>query len=168
MKNNITVLKNDIVSYNIDKILTLEETYSVKKPTGINYVECTNISNEYSDAMYAFKNSGNVTYSGPRFTLKEKQKLFCVVVLSSNTAYTHEQTETMLSLGDQQGNSARVKSIGNLESYQVLTLIGADDASLSSWYITNNTMNSSTITKIKYIGFFDFKNYSAIMSDIIN
>lgn len=168
VKNNITVLKNDIVSYNIDKILTLEETYSVKKPTGINYVECTNISNEYSDAMYAFKNSGNVTYSGPRFTLKEKQKLFCVVVLSSNTAYTYEQTETMLSLGDQQGNSARVKSIGNLESYQVLTLIGADDASLSSWYITNNTMNSSTITKIKYIGFFDFKNYSAIMSDIIN
>lgn len=168
VKNNITVLKNDIVSYNIDKILTLEETYSVKKPTGINYVECTNISNEYSDAMYAFKNSGNVTYSGPRFTLKEKQKLFCVVVLSSNTAYTYEQTETMLSLGDQQGNSTRVKSIGNLESYQVLTLIGADDASLSSWYITNNTMNSSTITKIKYIGFFDFKNYSAIMSDIIN
>ena len=30
VKNNITVLKNDIVSYNIDKILTLEETYSVK------------------------------------------------------------------------------------------------------------------------------------------
>lgn len=168
VKNNITVLKNDIVSYNIDKILTLEETYSVKKPTGITYVECTNISNEYSDAMYAFKNSGNVTYSGPRFTLKEKQKLFCVVVLSSNTAYIYEQTETMLSLGDQQGNSTRVKSIGNLESYQVLTLIGADDASLSPWYITNNIMNSSTITKIKYIGFFDFKNYSAIMSDIIN
>lgn len=31
VKNNITVLKNDIVSYNIDKILTLEETYSAKK-----------------------------------------------------------------------------------------------------------------------------------------
>ena len=117
--------------------------------------------------MYAFKNSGNVTYSGPRFTLKEKQKLFCVVVLSSNSAY-NEQTKTTLSLGDQQGNSSRVKSIGNLESYQVLTLIGADDASLLSWYVLNNTMNSSTITKIKYIGFFDFKNYSAIMSDIIN
>lgn len=167
VKNNITVLKNDIVSYNIDKILTLEETYSVKKPTAINYIECTNISNEYSDAMYAFKNSGNVTYSGPRFTLKEKQKLFCVVVLSSNSAY-NEQTEAILSLGDQQGNSSRVKSIGNLESYQVLTLIGADDASLLPWYVSNSTMNSSTITKIKYIGFFDFKNYSAIMSDIIN
>lgn len=167
VKNNITVLKNDIVSYNIDKILTLEETYSAKKPTAINYTECTNISNEYSDAMYAFKNSGNVTYSGPRFTLKEKQKLFCVVVLSSNSAY-NEQTEAILSLGDQQGNSSCVKSIGNLESYQVLTLIGADDASLLSWYVLNSTMNSSTITKIKYIGFFDFKNYSAIMSDIIN
>lgn len=167
VKNNITVLKNDIVSYNIDKILTLEETYSVKKPTAINYIECTNISNEYSDAMYAFKNSGNVTYSGPRFTLKEKQKLFCVVVLSSNSAY-NEQTEAILSLGDQQGNSSRVKSIGNLESYQVLTLIGTDDAPLLSWYVLNSTMNSSTITKIKYIGFFDFKNYSAIMSDIIN
>lgn len=167
VKNNITVLKNDIVSYNIDKILTLEETYSAKKPTAINYTECTNISNEYSDAMYAFKNSGNVTYSGPRFTLKEKQKLFCVVVLSSNSAY-NEQTEAILSLGDQQGNSSRVKSIGNLESYQVLTLIGADDASLLPWYVLNSTMNSSTITKIKYIGFFDFKNYSAIMSDIIN
>lgn len=166
-KNNITVLKNDIVSYNIDKILTLEETYSVKKPTAINYTECTNISNEYSDAMYAFKNSGNVTYSGPRFTLKEKQKLFCVVVLSSNSAY-NEQTEAILSLGDQQGNSGRVKSIGNLESYQVLTLIGADDTSLLPWYVSNSTMNPSTITKIKYIGFFDFKNYSAIMSDIIN
>lgn len=167
VKNNITVLKNDIVSYNIDKILTLEETYSVKKPTAINYIECTNISNEYSDAMYAFKNSGNVTYSGPRFTLKEKQKLFCVVVLSSNSAY-NEQTKAILLLGDQQGNSSHVKSIGNLESYQVLTLIGADDASLLSWYVSNSTMNSSTITKIKYIGFFDFKNYSAIMSDIIN
>ncbi len=167
VKNKITVLKNDIVSYNIDKILTLEETYSAKKPTAINYTECTNISNEYSDAMYAFKNSGNVTYSGPRFTLKEKQKLFCVVVLSSNSAY-NEQTEAILSLGDQQGNSSRVKSIGNLESYQVLTLIGADDASLLPWYVLNSTMNSSTITKIKYIGFFDFKNYSAIMSDIIN
>lgn len=153
VKNNITVLKNDIVSYNIDKILTLEETYSAKKPTAINYTECTNISNEYSDAMYAFKNSGNVTYSGPRFTLKEKQKLFCVVVLSSNSAY-NEQTEAILSLGDQQGNSSRVKSIGNLESYQVLTLIGADDASLLPWYVLNSTMNSSTITKIKYIGFF--------------
>lgn len=76
VKNNITVLKNDIVSYNIDKILTLEEKYSVKKPTAINYVECSDISNEYNDAMYAFKNSGNVEYSGPRFTLKEKQKLF--------------------------------------------------------------------------------------------
>lgn len=167
MKNNITVLKNDIVSYNIDKILALEETYSAKKPTAINYIECSDISNEYNDAMYAFKNSGNVTYGGPRFTLKEKQKLFCVVVLSSNSAY-NEQTGTVLSLGDQQGNSSRVKSIGNLESYQVLTLIGADDASLFPWYVSNNTMDSSTITKIKYIGFFDFKDYSAIMSDIIN
>lgn len=161
------MLKNDIVSYNIDKILTLEEKYSVKKPTAINYVECSDISNEYNDAMYAFKNSGNVRYSGPRFTLKEKQKLFCVVVLSSNTAYT-EQTQTTLMLVDQQGNMNRTKSIGNLENNQVLTLIGADDASLSPWAVLNNAMSSSTITKIKYIGFFDFKNYSAIMSDIIN
>ena len=167
VKNNITVLKNDIVSYNIDKILTLEEKYSVKKPTAINYVECSDISNEYNDAMYAFKNSGNVEHSGPRFTLKEKQKLFCVVVLSSNTAYT-EQTQTILMLVDQQGNMNKTKSIGNLENNQVLTLIGADDASLSSWAVLNNAMSSSTITKIKYIGFFDFKNYSAIMSDIIN
>ena len=166
-KNNITVLKNDIVSYNIDKILTLEETYSAKKPTEITYGECTNISNEYSDAMYAFKNSGNVTYSGPRFTLKEKQKLFCVVVLSSNTAYT-EQAQATLMLTDQQGNINSIESIGNLENNQVLTLIGADDASLSPWAVLNSAMNSSTITKIKYIGFFDFKNYSAIMSDIIN
>ena len=167
VKNNITVLKNDIVSYNIDKILTLEETYSAKKPTAINYVKCTNVSNEYSDAMYAFKNNGDVSYSGPRFTLKEKQKLFCVVVLSSNTAYT-EQTQAILTLTDQQDNINRTKSIGNLENNQVLTLIGADDASLFSWAVLNGAMNSSTITKIKYIGFFDFKNYSVIMSDIIN
>lgn len=167
VKNNITVLKNDIVSYNIDKILTLEETYSAKKPTTINYVKCTNVSNEYSDAMYAFKNNGDVNYSGPRFTLKEKQKLFCVVVLSSNTAYT-EQTKATLMLTDQQDNMHHTKSIGNLENNQVLTLIGADDASLLPWAVLNNVMNSSTITKIKYIGFFDFKNYSAIMSDIIN
>ena len=167
VKNNITVLKNDIVSYNIDKILTLEETYSAKKPTAINYVKCTNVSNEYSDAMYAFKNNGDVNYSGPRFTLKEKQKLFCVVVLSSNTAYT-EQTQAILTLTDQQDNINRTKSIGNLENNQVLTLIGADDASLFPWAVLNGARNSSTITKIKYIGFFDFKNYSAIMSDIIN
>lgn len=167
VKNNITVLKNNIVSYNIDKILTLEEKYSVKKPTAINYVECSDISNEYNDAMYAFKNSGNVTYSGLRFTLKEKQKLFCVVVLSSNTAYT-EQTKATLVLTDQQGNINSTKSIGNLENNQVLTLIGADDASHFPWTVLNNVMNSSVITKIKYIGFFDFKNYSAIMSDIIN
>lgn len=167
VKNNITVLKNDIVSYNIDKILTLEETYSAKKPTAINYTECTNISNEYSDAMYAFKNSGNVTYSGIRFTLKEKQKLFCVVVLASNTAYT-EQVPVVFTLTDQQDNKNSVRSIGNLENNQVLTLIGADDASLLPWAVLNSAMNSSTITKIKYIGFFDFKNYSAIMSDIIN
>lgn len=151
-KNNITVLKNDIVSYNIDKILTLEEKYSVKKPTVINYVGCSDISNEYNDAMYAFKNSGNVTYSGPRFTLKEKQKLFCVVVLSSNTAYT-EQTQATLMLTDQQDNINSTKSIGNLENNQVLTLIGADDASLFPWAVLNSAMNSSTITKIKYIGF---------------
>lgn len=167
VKNNITVLKNDIVSYNIDKILTLEETYSAKKPTAIAYVECTNIPNEYSDAMYAFKNSGNVTYSGPRFTLKEKQKLFCVVVLSSNSVYT-EQVPTVLTLTDQQDNVNSTKSIGNLENNQVLTLIGADNASLLPWAVLNSAMNSSTITKIKYIGFFDFKDYSAIMSDIIN
>lgn len=167
MKNNITVLKNDIVSYNIDKILTLEETYSAKKPKEISYIECTNISNEYSDAMYAFKNSGNVTHSGIRFKLIEKQKLFCVVVLSSNSVYT-EQVPTVLTLTDQQGNENRTKSIGNLENNQVLTLIGADDTSLLPWAVLNSAMNSSTITKIKYIGFFDFKNYSAIMSDIIN
>ena len=147
--------------------MTLEETYSAKKPTKIYYVKCTNVSNEYSDAMYAFKNSGDVTYSGIRFTLKEKQKLFCVVVLSSNTAYT-EQTKTTLMLTDQQDNINSTKSIGNLENNQVLTLIGADDASLFPWAVLNSTMNSSTITKIKYIGFFDFKNYSAIMSNIIN
>lgn len=167
VKNNITVLKNNIVSYNIDKILTLEETYSAKKPAAIKYIECTDISNEYSDAMYAFKNSGEVSYSGPRFTLKEKQKLFCVVVLSSNTANT-EQAPVILTLTDQQGNESRVKSIGNLENNQVLTLIGADDASLSTWCVLNGAKNTSTITKIKYIGFFDFKNYSAIMSNIIN
>ena len=167
VKNNITVLKNDIVSYNIDKILTLEETYSAKKPTVINYVECSDISNEYNDAMYAFKNSGNVKYSGPRFALEEKQKLFCVMVLSSNTAY-NEQTQASFILTDQQGNINRTKSIGNLENNQVLTLIGADDASLSTWAVLNSAMSSSTITKIKYIGFFDFKNYSAIMSYIIN
>lgn len=167
IKNNITVLKNDIVSYNIDKILTLEETYSAKKPAKINYIECTNISDEYSDAMYAFKNSGKVTYSGPRFNLIEKQKLFCIVVLSSNSVYT-EQVQTILMLTDQQGNQNGTKSIGNLENNQVLTLIGADDASLFPWAVLNSAMNSSTITKIKYIGFFDFKNYSAIMSDIIN
>lgn len=167
VKNNITVLKNNIVSYNIDKILTLEETYSAKKPAAIKYIECTDISNEYSDATYAFKNSGEVSYSGPRFTLKEKQKLFCVVVLSSNTANT-EQAPVILTLTDQQGNESRVKSIGNLENNQVLTLIGADDASLSTWCVLNGAKNTSTITKIKYIGFFDFKNYSAIMSDIIN
>lgn len=138
-----------------------------KKPTAINYVKCTNVSNEYSDAMYAFKNNGDVNYSGPRFTLKEKQKLFCVVVLSSNTAY-NEQTQATLTLTDQQDNMNHTKSIGNLENNQVLTLIGADDASLLPWAVLNNVMNSSTITKIKYIGFFDFKNYSAIMSDIIN
>lgn len=167
VKNNITVLKSDIASYNIDKILTLEEIYSAKKPAAINYIKCTDISNEYSDAMYAFKNSGDVKYSGLRFTLKEKQKLFCVVVLSSNTAHA-EQAPAVLTLTDQQGNESRVKSIGNLENDQVLTLIGADDASLSSWSVLNGAINSSTITKIKYIGFFDFKNYSAIMSDIIN
>ena len=59
-------------------------------------------------------------------------------------------------------------SIGNLENNQVLTLIGADDASLSTWCVLNGAKNTSTITKIKYIGFFDFKNYSAIMSNIIN
>lgn len=167
VKNNITVLKNNIVSYNIDKILTLEETYSAKKPAAIKYIECTDISNEYSDATYAFKNSGEVSYSGPRFTLKEKQKLFCVVVLSSNTANT-EQAPVILTLTDQQGNESIVKSIGNLENNQVLTLIGADDASLSTWCVLNGAKNTSTITKIKYIGFFDFKNYSAIMSNIIN
>lgn len=92
---------------------------------------------------------------------------FCVVVLSSNTAYT-EQTKATLMLTDQQDNINGTKSIGNLENNQVLTLIGADDASLFPWAVLNNTMNSSTITKIKYIGFFDFKNYSAIMSNIIN
>ena len=70
--------------------------------------------------MYAFKNSGEVSYSGPRFTLKEKQKLFCVVVLSSNTANT-EQAPVILTLTDQQGNESRVKSIGNLENNQVRT-----------------------------------------------
>ena len=90
-----------------------------------------------------------------------------MVVLSSNTAYT-EQTQATFSLTDQQGNINRTKSIGNLENNQVLTLIGADDASLFPWAVLNSVMNSSTITKIKYIGFFDFKNYSAIMSDIIN
>lgn len=167
LKEETGSLREDIVSYNIDKILTLEETYSAKKPTAINYIKCTNVSNEYSDAMYAFKNNGDVSYSGPRFTLKEKQKLFCVVVLSSNTAYT-EQTQAILTLTDQQDNINRTKSIGNLENNQVLTLIGADDASLFPWAVLNGAMNSSTITKIKYIGFFDFKNYSAIMSDIIN
>ena len=167
VKNNITVLKNDIVSYNIDKILALEETYSTKKPTVINYVECSDISNEYDDAMYAFKNSGAVSYSGLRFKLKEKQKLFCVAVLSSNIAYT-EQVRFNLTLSDQQGNTNNVKSIGNLEKNQVLTLIGADDASLKDWAVLNTVKDSSAITKIKYIGFFDFQNYSAIMSDIIN
>lgn len=167
VKNNITVLKNDIVSYNIDKILTLEETYSAKKTTSINYVECSDISNEYNDAMYAFKNSGNVKYSGIRFRLKEKQKLFCVAVLSSNTAYS-EQINATLAITDQQNNTIKVRSIGDIESYQVITLIGADDASLAEWAVLNSVEDSSTITKIKYIGFFDFKNYSAIMSDIIN
>ena len=167
VKNNITVLKNDIVSYNIDKILTLEETYSAKKPTLVNYVECSDTSSEYNDAIYAFKNSGVVNYSGIRFTLKEKQKLFCVAVLSSNSAYS-VQTLTTLSLNDQQGNSISLKSIGNLEEYQVLVLVGADDASLKEWCVLNNTKKSNTVTKIKYIGFFDFKDYSVIMSDIIN
>ena len=167
VKNNITVLKYEIISYNIDKILTLEETYSAKKPTIIDYVKCTDISNEYTDAMYAFKNDGDVSYSGLRFMLKEKQKLFCVLVLSSNTTYT-EQEPVILTLTDQQGNESRVKSIGNLENNQVIVLIGADDASLARWAVLNSARNSSTITKIKYIGFFDFKNYSAIMSNIIN
>lgn len=94
-----------------------------------------------------------ISYSGPRFTIKEKQKLFCVVVLSSNTANT-EQAPVILTLTDQQGNESRVKSIGNLENNQVLTLIGADDASLSTWCVLNGAKNTSTITKIKYIGFF--------------
>lgn len=89
------------------------------------------------------------------------------MVLSSNSVYT-EQVPTVLTLTDQQGNENRTKSIGNLENNQVLTLIGADDTSLLPWAVLNSAMNSSTITKIKYIGFFDFKNYSAIMSDIIN
>lgn len=89
------------------------------------------------------------------------------MVLSSNTANT-EQAPVILTLTDQQGNESRVKSIGNLENNQVLTLIGADDASLSTWCVLNGAKNTSTITKIKYIGFFDFKNYSAIMSNIIN
>lgn len=167
VKNNVTTLKSDTITYNIDKILALEETYMAKKVARTNYVECSDISNEYNDAMYAFKNRGNVNYSGIRFYLNDKQKLFCVVVLSSNTAYT-EQTKATLMLTDQQDNINSTKSIGNLENNQVLTLIGADDASLFPWAVLNNTMNSSTITKIKYIGFFDFKNYSAIMSDIIN
>lgn len=90
-----------------------------------------------------------------------------MVVLSSNTAY-NEQTQATLTLTDQQGNTNNTRSIGNLENNQVLTLIGADDASLFTWAVLNSAMNSSTITKIKYIGFFDFKDYSAIMSDIIN
>lgn len=89
------------------------------------------------------------------------------MVLSSNTAY-NEQTQATLTLTDQQGNTNNTRSIGNLENNQVLTLIGADDASLFTWAVLNSAMNSSTITKIKYIGFFDFKDYSAIMSDIIN
>ena len=167
VKNNITVLKNDIVSYNIDKILTLEETYSAKKPTALNYIECSDISNEYNDVMYAFKNSGNAGYSGIRFKLKEKQKLFCVAVLSSNTAYS-EQINSVFVITDQQNNTINVKSIGDIESYQVITLIGADDTSLADWAVLNGAEDSSVITKIKYIGFFDFKNYSSIMSDIIN
>lgn len=166
VKNNITVLKNDIVSYNIDKILTLEETYSAKKPTALNYIECSDISNEYNDVMYAFKNSGNAGYSGIRFKLKEKQKLFCVAVLSSNTAYS-EQINSVFVITDQQNNTINVKSIGDIESYQVITLIGADDTSLADWAVLNSAEDSSVITKIKYIGFFDFKNYSSIMSDII-
>lgn len=75
-----------------------------------------------------------------------------MVVLSSNTAY-NEQTQATLTLTDQQGNTNNTRSIGNLENNQVLTLIGADDASLFTWAVLNSAMNSSTITKIKYIGF---------------
>lgn len=167
MKNNVTILRSDAITYNIDKILTLEETYMAKKVVSVLCVECSDVSNEYNDAMYAFKNSGNVRYSGIRFNLKDKQKLFCVAVLSSNTAY-NEQTKANLSITDQQGNTKNVRSIGNLESYQVISVIGADDASLASWAVLNGTTDSSVITKIKYIGFFDFKDYSSIMSDIIN
>lgn len=167
MKNNVTILRSDAITYNIDKILTLEETYMAKKVVSVLYVECSDVSNEYNDAMYAFKNSGNVRYSGIRFNLKDKQKLFCVAVLSSNTAY-NEQTKANISITDQQGNVKNVRSIGNIESYQVISVIGADDASLASWAVLNGATDSSAITKIKYIGFFDFKDYSSIMSDIIN
>ena len=167
VKNNITVLKHDIISFNIDKIFVLEETYRAKKPTAVYYVECADVSNEYADVMYAFKNNGDVNYSGLRFKLKEKQKLFCVLILSSNIVST-EQEPVRLMLIDQQGNEGYVKSIGNFENNQVLILIGADDTSLKSWAVINSAKNSSAITKVKYIGFFDFKDYSNIMSDIIN
>ena len=165
--NSITILKNDVISYNISKILNLEKTYSAIKPVEVYYGASTDVSNEYTDAMYAFKNNGNVNYSGPRFKLKESKKLFCIAVLSSNTAYT-EQDNVILTITDQQDNTINVKSAGNLDNYQVLTLIGADDASLKEWAILNSAENSSTITKIKYVAFFDINDYSSIMTSIID
>ncbi len=165
--NNITVLKKDIISYNMDKILTLEETYNAIKPLSVSYVKCDDITNEYSDIMYAFKNRGDVTYSGLRATFTEKRKLFCVSVLSSNIAYS-TQNQAILQLTDQQGNESRVRSNGNLEEYQVIILIGSDDSSFKQWAVINNLKDSTAITKIKYVGFFDYNDYSAIMSDIIN
>lgn len=167
--NQITKVKRQTVKYNMDNIKKLSSKYKTEKYV-IRYQECVDITEQYDDSVIVFQNSGNVTYSGPRFALEDKtvRKLFGIAIVSTNSPVIPNNYPHIRLTSQQEGNVSNIiRPNGNIEDEYVIISIGTDTSELNDWTILNIEQSSEAITKIKYFNIFSFEDYTSIMNDIV-
>ena len=161
-KNTIIQSKKETIEYNIEAIANLTKTYPTVQSTKIYPIACTDITADYEGYFFCFRNSGDVTHSGPRidFDKTNPQQLFCIAV------FTVDTPNSTIFLTDQQEHRSFITVGDDTEKEYCLVTVGAEDSTASSWaFLRQNT--AVVVTKIKYFYAFNIKYYNDIINKII-
>lgn len=165
--NDVTTLKKQTIQYDFNAISNLKNKYESEELSDVRFLECDDVTEAYPGYVYCFKNSGNVTYSGIRFKIKDAdaKKVFAVVLLEAEN--TSDDEAIMVSVSDQHGNFKRYwLPMNTAQKEYAFVVIGSDDAHDITWCVMNSGLEKN-VTKIKELYLFTMDKYGDVLKDII-
>lgn len=164
--NDIVALKKTIIKYDFNAIRNLKNKYESEELSRVLFIECDDVTEEYSGYVYCFKNSGSGS-SGIRFNVKDEniKKVFAVVLLETENKST--TSNAVAYCIDQQNNDEYyILSPNTYQKECAFVVVGSDNTHNADWCILNTGLEEN-VTKIKELYLFTMDKYGDVLKDII-